>query len=94
MTPWHDTFADLDRISRQRALTDRESILMETCIKAIDGPQKRQGHTSSTSWPQEDEDTLLRLYGDGIGTTKIARMMGRTENSVKGKLMRMQGKKP
>lgn len=92
MTPWHTTFQDLDRISRQRALTDRESILMETCIKAIDGPQDRVPDRS-TAWPVADEDTLLRLHADGLGTAQIARTMRRTENSVKGKLLRMQGRK-
>lgn len=86
---WQATFDRLDRISRERALTTAESVLLERCIDRIDsGQSERKGRPSA--WSPEATARFADLIADGVSIRQAAVMCGRPQNSGITKFRQMK----
>jgi hypothetical protein len=98
MTRWRDyvragrgrittTIAVLDRISRTRALTLKESLQLERAIKA-------EGYSERTwmAWTPEEDERARKLRADAHSYGDIARTLKRTPDAVAARLRYLRTK--
>lgn len=87
---WQHTFDRLDRISRQRALTDAESAMLERAIEEVDRKATPVVRTQKRWTPSEVVAFVRLISVDQCSVSEAARRMGRTRNAGLGKWHRLQ----
>ncbi len=75
-------FEKLDKISRERALTDVESLTLEQAIQDMDSVAP---HKAFRSWTQPEEDRLFDLIAEGKSFSAAGKIIGRTKDSCIGR---------
>ena len=83
--------ARFNEINRTRALTDREVDLLDAAIKREKQCMARRGEVPpiKPGWTYEQDERLRRLINAGHGPRSAARIMGKSEASIFGRLKLM-----
>jgi len=74
------TFTWLDNLSRQRALTEEESVQLARAIKTIDGGCVR--------WTEDMETRFFDAIADGMSIGAAGRLVGVSKGAASGKFTR------
>lgn len=87
MKMWEGVFERLDRLSRQRALTDAESCMLE---RAIAGLEKPSTANNGKPWTTDEENRFCDMVADGWSIAAASRAIERTPNAGSGFMDRLR----
>lgn len=87
MKYWQQTFDKLDTISRSRALTESESMLLEVAIQEIDNASKVE---RARAWSEPEDARLIDLVRSGVAIKEAGRRIGRSPSGAVARYSRLR----
>jgi hypothetical protein len=83
-------FDRLDKLSRQRALTENESLMLERAIEGLAAEVKPRGVTNQFTWSEDETNRFCDLIADGMTPRKAGIAIGKSGSAGIGKFDRMR----